>query len=739
VRKLPLAARIAGFSARHRATAILGWLLFVGASTILTLAIGTLAADDLDHGVGESGRADRVIAEAGFPQRAGEMVLITSERLRADAPGFEAVVREVETAVLATGQVEGLRTPLDEDGAGLVSADQHSVLVVFEMIGDPETAADRVGPVLDAVASVQANHPDMYIAQGGGASADLAIGESLDRDLERLSLLSLPLTLGILVVAFGALLAAILPVGLAVTAIMAALGGLAVASRLFPTVDTTFHVMLLVGLAVGVDYCLFYIRREREEREHGADRERALAVAAATSGRSILISGLTVVVAMAGMFLTFNVVFVSFAVATILVVATAVLGSLTVLPAVLAKLGDRVDLGKVPGLYRRRSRGRIWRGILRVVLRRPAISALLSAAALATLAVPALGLRTASPGLDDFTGDDPIIDTFYRVQEAFPGGADPALVVVKAPDVTSASVQDAIEEFRAAALATGELHQPIEVVVNADRTVAVVSLGLAGTGGTDPVTDRALQTLREQVIPATLGRIGSADVAVTGSTASSADFTDSMNRTAPLVFVFVLALSFVLLLFSFRSMVVAITSTALNLLSVAAAYGLLVVVFQWGWGESMLGFTSTGSITDWIPLFLFVILFGLSMDYHVFVLSRIREGHDQGMPTVTAVSRGITGTAGAITSAAVVMVAVFSLFATMSLNTTKQLGVGLAAAILLDATIVRAVLLPSVMALLGERNWYLPRWLGWLPHLPHGEVAVPEPRPAAAKTPALRS
>jgi RND superfamily putative drug exporter len=530
---------------------------------------------------------------------------------------------------------------------------------------------------------------------------------------------------------------------LAVTAIMAALGGLALASRLFPTVDTTFHVMLLIGLAVGVDYCLFYIRREREEREKGADQDRALAVAAATSGRSILISGLTVIAAMAGMFLTFNVVFVSFAVATILVVATAVLGSLTVLPAVLAKLGDRVDLGKVPGLYRRRSQGRIWPAILRVVLRRPAVSALLSAAVLAALALPALGLRTASPGLDDFSGDAPIIATFNRVQEAFPGGADPAHVVIKAPDVTAASVQDAIAEFRSAALATGELHEPIDVAVNPDSTVAVVRLGLSGAGGTDPVTNQALRTLREQVIPATLDGIPGADVAVTGSTASSVDFTDSMNRNAPGVFVFVLALAFVLLLVSFRSLVVAITSTVLNLLSVAAAYGLLVVVFQWGWGEGLLNFTSHGSITDWIPLFLFVVLFGLSMDYHVFVLSRIREGHDMGLPNRWAVSRGITGTAGAITSAAVVMVAVFSLFATMSLNTTKQLGIGLAAAILLDATIVRAVLLPAVMVLLGERNWYLPRWLGWLPHPSHSEVPAresqPEPRPATAEVPALRT
>ncbi len=725
--KLPLAARVAGFSGRHRIIAIVGWLLFVVVSTALASAMGTLTAQESDYGVGESGRADQIIDGAGFPQHAGEMVLITSDRLSAATPAFQSVIREVQDAVRATGEVEGIRTPLDEAGAGLISADQHSALVIFDMSGDPDTAADRVGPVLDAVAGVQARHPDMYIAQGGDASGDKLIGESLDRDLQRLSLLSLPLTLGILVVAFGALLAAVLPVGLAVTAILATLGGLAAASRVFPVVDTTFHVMLLVGLAVGVDYCLFYIRREREERARGADRHRALAVAAATSGRSILISGLTVIVAMAGMFLTFNVVFVSFAVATILVVATSVLGSLTVLPAVLSKLGDRVDLGKVPGLYRRRSDGRAWPAILRVVLRRPAVSALLSAVVLLLLAAPALTLRTANPGLEDFSGDAPIIDTFFRVQEAFPGGADPAQVVVKAQDVTSAPVQAALTDFRAAALATGELHEPIDVVVNPDRTVAVVNLGLSGTGGSDPVTQQALATLREDVLPATLGRLGGAEVAVTGGAAGSVDFTAAMNRSVPAVFAFVLALTFVLLLVSFRSLVIAVTSIVLNLLSVAAAYGLLVAVFQWGWGASLLQFSSSGSITDWIPLFLFVILFGLSMDYHVFVLSRVREEHDHGWSTVMAVSRGITSTAGVITSAAVVMVAVFSLFATMSLNTTKQLGIGLAAAVLLDATIVRAVLLPAVMAMLGERNWYLPRWLGWLPRLSHGDRPAPLP------------
>jgi RND superfamily putative drug exporter len=706
-----LAARMAQFSARHRATAIGGWLLFVVAATALATMFGTISATDSEYDNGESRRAGQMIEAAGFPKQAGEMVLVQSERLTADAPAFQAALSEVTAAVGATGRVANLQP-------AIVSADKHSALITFHVTGDYDTAADRVGPVMDAVAGVQRAHPDLYVAQGGDASGEKVIGESLEKDFSRLSLLSLPITLGILLVAFGALLAAVLPVGLALTAFMAAMGLLAAASRLFHTVDATMHVMLLVGLAIGVDYCLFYIRREREERAKGADPERALAIAAATSGRSILVSGLTVIIAMAGMFLTGNTVFESFAAATILVVAVAVVGSLTVLPALLSKLGDRVDFGKVPGLYRRESNGRFWKAVLSVVLRRPGISAALATGVLAAMAIPAFALHTASLGVQDFPADMPIVQTYNRIQTAFPGGAEPVQVVVSAPDVTAGPVTAAIDEFKAKALATGQMHEPIDVEVSPNRTAAVISVGLSGSG-TDAASERAVRTLREEVIPATLGRVDGAEVGVTGSTASSVDFTASLNRSIPVVFAFVLGLAFLLLLVSFRSVVIAATSIVLNLLSVAAAYGLLVAVFQWGWGEDLLNFQSSGSISDWLPLFLFVILFGLSMDYHVFVLSRIREGHDRGWPTKLAVARGVRSTAGVITSAAVVMVAVFSLFATMSLTSTKQMGIGLAAAVLLDATLVRAVLLPAVMAMLGDRNWYLPRWLRWLPKVSH--------------------
>jgi RND superfamily putative drug exporter len=707
-----IAARFAVWSARHRTLAILGWLVFVVGVTVLSGQVGTVQATDSDYGNGESGRVDRVVEQAGFAvPGAGEMVIVSSKTSTVDSPELVAAIADVTAAVGATGATEPI-------GAPTMSEDRHSALLTFTVRGDPETAKDRIGPVLDAVAAVQQAHPQLYIAEAGDASGDKLIGDDLDAGLARLSMLSIPVTLGILLVAFGAIVAALLPVGLAVTAVVGAIGLLAFASHVAPAVDTTMHVMLLVGLAVGVDYCLFYIRRERDERRNGADPHRALVIAAQTSGRSIWISGLTVIVAMAGMFLTRDTTFVSFAIGTILVVTTAVLGSLTVLPALLSALGDRVDLGRIPGLYRTRSDGRVWGAFLRLVLRRPLVSAVLAVAALGVLAAPALDLRTKGEGVQDLSPSAPITQAFLAIQAAFPGGVGPAEVVVEAPRVSGPEWDGAIAAFKQQALATGRLHDPITVKVNPAGTVAVVSVGLSGNGG-DRASEEALATLRGTVVPATLGRLPGSRVGVTGDTAQSKDFNDQLASSMPLVFGFVLGLAFVLLLVSFRSVVVALTGVVLNLLSVAAAYGMLVFVFQYGHFQSLLDFRAADGITNWMPLFLFVILFGLSMDYHVFVVSRIREGHDRGLPTRQAVTEGITRTAGVITSAAAVMVAVFALFATLPLVSTKELGVGLAAAVLLDATVVRAVLLPAIMALLGERNWWLPRWLNWLPRVSH--------------------
>jgi uncharacterized membrane protein YdfJ with MMPL/SSD domain len=434
---------------------------------------------------------------------------------------------------------------------------------------------------------------------------------------------------------------------------------------------------------------------------------------------------------MAGLLFAGNPIFVGFGIGTMLVVAAALLGSLTFLPAMLAFLCRKnwLEKGRVPLIAKRRhanqGESRFWAAVVARVLRRPKVSAAIAGGVLVALGIPALGMQFKNPGFDGYSRNQPVIQTFDRLQAAFPGGAVPATIVIKAKDVTAAPVQAAIQQLHDRALATGQLSEPSHVEISPDKTVAIVALSIKGSG-TDAASERSLEVLRSDVVPATMGRLAGAEVAVTGVTASSQDFNDTMTSHAPLVFAFVLSLAFILLLITFRSIVVPIKAIVLNLLSVGAAYGILVLVFQDGHGEHLLDFRSVGGIAPVIPLFLFVILFGLSMDYHVFILSRIREAVNGGMSNDDAIAHGLKSTAGVVTSAALVMVAVFGSFTLGSDQLAKQIGVGLAAAILIDATIVRAVLLPATMKLLGERNWYLPKRLGWLPKLDH------EPQTATA-------
>jgi RND superfamily putative drug exporter len=356
------------------------------------------------------------------------------------------------------------------------------------------------------------------------------------------------------------------------------------------------------------------------------------------------------------------------------------------------------------------------------------VSAVAAVAVLLALAAPAVTLNTTTTGMDDIS--IPEIVPIQKLQKAFPGGDEPAVVAIQANDVTSAPVRQAVAELKQKALASGQMNNPIEIEVSRDKTVATVDIPLAGDG-TDDVSLAALSTLRDEILPQTVGKVDGVEYAVGGMTAADNDWSVGMKKSVPLVFGFVLLFAFLLMLISFRSIVVALKAIVLNLLSVAAAYGLLVAVFQWGWGENLLDFQSNGGITPWLPMFLFVILFGLSMDYHVFVLSRVREAYDRGLSNEEAVAHGIKTTASVVTSAAVVMVGTFSVFALLPLIDMKEMGIGLAAAVLIDATLVRAVLLPATMKLLGERNWYLPNWLGWLPRLEHDRSA-PETAPAPA-------
>jgi RND superfamily putative drug exporter len=721
-----LAGRVGRWSARHRKAAILGWLAFVVAS----LAIGALVppgeVTDREDSLGSAVQAQQILDDNRWEEPASEMVMVQRDDDVPDS-AVTAALTDLVAALRATPEATNVVSPLD--GAPLVSADGRSALVTLDIAGDAETADERLEPIQAAVAAVAADHGDVRVEQFGDTSADVAIGDTLDSDFSRAELLSIPITLVVLLLTFGAVVAAVIPLLFALSAFIAALGLLSLTSQVWHVDDNAQIIMLLIGLAVGVDYSLFYLKREREERAKGAGPVDALDIAAATSGRSVLISGITVAVAMGGMFLTGFSSFTGVASATILVVAISVIGSLTVLPATMAWLGDRVEKGRLPFSRRREGRsGRFWPAVLGVVLRRPLAAAVVAGAALVGLAVPAVTMDLRNESVSDLPQDLAIIQTYNRITEAFPGGPSPAEVVVQAPDVDAPEVQAALADLRERALATGEMNDPIEVETNDAGTVAVVSVPLVGDGEEQASRD-ALATL-EDVVPATIGAVDGVTAVVTGDTAGSVAFEELMTERTPWVFAFVLVLAFVLLLVSFRSVTIAITAIVLNLLSVAAAYGALVLVFQEGVGADLIGLDHTGGIVNWIPLFLFVILFGLSMDYHVFILGRIREGHDRGLPTRAAVARGITSSAGTVTSAAVIMVFVFLTFVTLSLTTLKQVGFGLAFAVLLDATVVRAVLLPAVMSLLDDANWYLPRWLRWLPAVRHEDTpaAVPAPR-----------
>ncbi|MBV8947488.1 MAG: MMPL family transporter [Solirubrobacterales bacterium] len=702
-----IAARAGAWSARHRKLAIVGWFVAVILAGAIGAAIGTKT--DTHEGNGQSGRVDSFLRHH-FPQTSNETILIQGRHGQsASSPQFRAAVRDVLTRDARISYVSDITSPYSSGQRGAISKDGHSALVSLQL-----GQKGNVDPVLAATAAAAHKYPSLRIEEFGDASSQKAMNESLSQDFSRAETLSLPITLLILVLAFGSLIAAGLPMLLGLTAVAGTLGLIGLVSQLLPMDGAISSVVLLIGLAVGVDYSLFYLRREREERAAGAGEEAALRAAAATSGRAILISGFTVMIAMAGMFFAGSKVFTSFAVGTIMVVAVAMVGSLTVLPAMMSALGPRVDKGRIPLLHRlRRSaagESRLWNLVLRPVMRRPGIAAAISALALIALALPVLNMQTALPGASSLPRTIPIVKTYDRIQQAFPGGSEPAYVGIQAHDVRTAQIQRATAELIGEASTTRGLLHPITVQQSKDHQAETVSIPLAGNG-TNATSDAALARLRA-LVPQTVGAVHGVEAGVTGNTAGTVDFDSTMNSHLPIVFAFVLGAAFLLLLFTFRSIVIPIQAIALNLLSVAAAYGLLVLVFEHGVGHKLLGFQGTSEITSWLPLFLFVVLFGLSMDYHVFMLSRIREAVGRGVPAREAVVQSVRSTAGVVTSAALVMVGVFAIFGTLSLIEFKQMGVGLSAAILIDATVIRGVLLPATLALLGERAWYIPRWTG---------------------------
>jgi uncharacterized membrane protein YdfJ with MMPL/SSD domain len=726
-----LAGRMARWSAHHRKKAIFGWLAIAVALFAVSFLSPMKSIVMETNGPGESGRANKILYDS-YRQPAGESVLIQSTSRTANDPAFQATVKDVVAGVSTLDAVAKVESPLDPDNSGSISDDKHSAFVGLEIRGDKEDAANKIDPVVDRVAELQKAHPEFFVGSFG-ESTGKAVYAGFKDDLKKAGTFSIPLTLIILLVAFGAVVAAGIPLLLALSAVLGTLGIVALISQVLPMSDSVSAIILLIGLAVGVDYTMFYLKREREERAAGRSEEAALEAAAATSGRSVLISGSTVLVAMSGMFLTGDADYASFGVATMTVVAVAMLGSLTVLPALLSKLGDNVDRLRVPFVHRLRrddGEGRIWGAIIDRVLRRPALSAALAGGVLVALAVPAFQLHTANPSIETYPQN--LLGTYHRMKAAFPGTDVSAAVVVKAPNVEAPAVQEAIGQLKWRALDSGVMNEPIDVDVNTAKTVATISIPVEGSG-TDSTSNKALAALRDEIVPPTVGTLPGAEVGVTGETAMAKDFNDQMKTVAPLVFGFVLLFAFLLMLISFRSIVIAAKTIVLNLLSVGAAYGILVLVFQHGWGKQVLGFEFTGGIDPFLPILLFVILFGLSMDYHVFVLSRVREGYESGMSNDEAVAHGIKSTAGVVTSAAIVMVGVFAIFGTLQMMIFKQFGVGLASAILIDATLIRAILLPATMKLLGDWNWYLPKWLEWLPRFEHEKAPEAPAIPARAK------
>jgi putative drug exporter of the RND superfamily len=683
--RTPVVERVTDWSLRHRAAAILGWLALVALAWVIgTFTPGT---DARSSPAGDAGTGQAALDRQDSREPFWENVLVPRDAT--------AVVQDLVATLTTAGAVADVRSPLDDPAQ--VSADGRSGLVTFRILGTGEEIRRNLATATSAVTTVAARHPDARLAQAGDLSVSGAVDQSIKEDIKRSETRSLPITLLILLAVFGSLVAAAVPLLLAGTTVLATFGFLSAVDNWIPVNSATSSMTLLIGMAVGVDYSLFFLRRAREERAHGVDA--SLRIAARTSGHVIVVSGLTVALCVTGLLFTGLDNLRGLTVSTILVVGLAVLAAVTVLPATLSLLGTRVERLRIPWLGRRGTRSRFWAGVASTVTRRPRLWTGIAAGLLVLLAVPAAGIRLQDPApTESLPRSVPVINAAARVQEAFPGVTMPAHVVLwsdRGPADTPA-VRRAIDEL------TARTPKPAIVVPVDDALVVRIPLG--GTGN-DEAADRTLTALRETLLPQTIGRLDGVHFAVAGRTAEAHDFTAQVLDRAPYVFGFILLLAFVLLLVVFRSVAVPVVSILLNLLSVGAAYGVLTLVFQDGFLAPLLGFTPYGGVLGWLPMFLFVLLFGLSTDYHVFILSRIRERRRAGASAREAIVEGTASSSGVVTSAALIMTGVFSIFLSLAAVEYKMLGLGMAFAILLDATLVRGVLLPAALALFGDRLW----------------------------------
>ena len=716
---LPSTEQLARASARRPWLVVGLWLALLVVGGLLALNVGDVLTTEQESTEElEAARALRLVEERlGKTDPARELVIVQSERLTVDDPQFEAFVSGLLANVrkLDVVAVEGTTSYYETGVEGLVSADRRKTLVIATLRGEEEDAEANVVPLVELVEGTNGRQGFEVLTAGEG-SIDRAFIETAEKDLQTAEFIGLPIALVVLLVVFGAAVAAGLPVVLALLSIVVAVGATTVVGQTFQLSVFVINMITMIGLAVGIDYSLFVVQRFREERRRGRSKVEAIATAGATASRAVLFSGLTVIVALLGLLIVPDTTFRSLGAGAILVVIFAVLAALTLLPAALSLLGDRVNALRLPLRRSQRSpddEGGFWGRSAALVMRAPVLSVVVSVALLVAAAAPYFTIDLGFPGVSTLPRSIDTFRAFGILDREFSAGLiEPAQIVVDAPDVTTPEVQGGIDRLMAL-LGRDEAFGPANLEANEASDLAVISVPVVGDPHENQALD-AIDRLRDEYIPSAFADV-EAEALVTGDTAFTADYGDLIASYTPIVFAFVLGISFLLLLVMFRSIVVPIKAIVMNLLSVGAAYGLLVLVFQHGVASGLLGFQRVDRIAAWVPLLLFAILFGLSMDYHVFLLSRIRERFGQTGDNAASVGFGIRSTAGIITGAALIMVAVFAAFAMGDLVMFQQMGFGLAVAVTLDATIIRSVLVPASMVLLGDLNWYLPRWLRWLP------------------------
>ncbi|HET9287104.1 MAG TPA: MMPL family transporter [Gaiella sp.] len=724
--------RLARASSLHpwRTLALWGGVLVLSVAAIGGLLGSALTTDAEMTNDPESYRAYDLLREH-FPPTddyVNELVVIRSKTVDFDSPAFRARVERLAANLEATGVVQPVRTYYSTGERLLVAPSRRALVVPVGLRGDGEEGIDEVIDVVDA-----AETDGFETAVTGEFTADRDFTTLSEEDLQKGELqFGLPAALIVLLLVFGAVVAGLVPVLVALVAIIVSLGLTALLGQAFDLSVFVVNMISGMGLALGIDYSLFVVSRYREERRLGNEKLLAIARVGSTTSRAVLFSGSAFVLAMVGMVLVPDTILRSLAAGAILVGIVTVLAALTLLPAVLALIGDRVNALRVPWLGRRVEQsagveGRVWSRIVRSVTRTPVLAAVLSAGLLVLAALPVLRMETGLTGVRELPDRFAAKQGFTLLEEEFGVGTADSVQVVVEGDIGAARVEQAIAELARRVGADGAF-LPADVSTSPDGRLANVEALVAGDSRDERALE-AVQRLRSEVVPQVFAGVD-AEVLVSGETAEVVDYRELTDTWLPIVFAFVLALSFVLLTIAFRAVVLPAVAIALNLLSVGAAYGLIVLVFLEGVGRDLLGFTEVDVIAAWLPLFLFAVLFGLSMDYTVFLLSRIREHVAGGQSTVEAVAYGVASTARIITGAALIIIAVFIGFAAGDQVEFQQMGFGIAVSLLIDATVVRLVLLPAVLAILGERTWYLPRWLGWLPHLEiEGAGASPSARP----------